>query len=187
MCSAKSEEVAGDPKGFPPTALDLRSPLGSNCLDKAEHDTGRELVIEHPPLVSSRRLQLDRRSPTVLLVSPSCPVCLDGLRIVVASSREVSARNVAIHVVWVAVLADDSLEATSTAAAMFPDDLEAMHYWDGELQVSKAFHATLGLERWKRNVVWDLYLLYGARSNWTSQPVSAENLIRPAHATSRYS
>jgi hypothetical protein len=30
---------------------------------------------------------------------------------------------------------------------MFPDDLEAMHDWDGELQVSKAFHATLGLER----------------------------------------
>ena len=165
MCSAKSEEVAGDPKGFPPTALDLRSPLGSNCLDKAEHATGR----------------------LVLLASPSCPVCLDGVRIVVASLREVSARNVAIHVVWVAVLADDSLEATSTAAAMFPDDLEAMHYWDGELQVSKAFHATLGLERWKRNVVWDLYLLYGARSNWTSQPVSAENLIRPALATSRYS
>jgi hypothetical protein len=84
--------------------------------------------------------------------------------------RELSARNVAIHVVWVAVLADDSLEATSTAAAMFPDDLEAMHYWGGELQVSKAFHATLGLERWKRNVAWDLYLLYGACPNGTSQP-----------------
>ena len=147
MCSAKSEEVAGDPKGFPPTVLDLRSPLGSNCLDKAEHDTGRELVIEHHsslPAAFNSTVGVPR---LVLLASPSCPVCLDGLRIVVASSREVSARNVAIHVVWVAVLADDSLEATSTAAAMFPDDLEAMHDWDGELQVSKAFHATLGLER----------------------------------------
>lgn len=55
---------------------------------------------------------------------------------------------------------------------MFPDDFGAMHYWDGELQVSKAFHATLGLERWERNVAWDIYLFYDARSEWTDQPPS---------------
>ena len=86
------------------------------------------------------------------------------------SLEEINARDVAIHVVWVGVLDNDSLEAANAAVAMFPDDLGAMHYWDGELQVSKAFHVTLGLERWNRNVAWDLYLLYGACSNWTSQP-----------------
>jgi hypothetical protein len=104
----------------------------------------------------------------VLLVSSTCSVCLDGVRTVVTSLEELNARDAAVHVVWVGVLDDDS--AAGAAAAMFPDDFGAMHYWDGELQVSKAFHATLGLERWKRNVAWDLYLLYGARSEWTDQP-----------------
>jgi hypothetical protein len=106
----------------------------------------------------------------VLLVSPTCSVCLDGVRTVVTSLGELSTRDVATHVVWVGVLDDDTVDAARAGAAMFPDDLRTTHYWDGELQVSKAFHTALGLERWKRNVAWDIYLLYGARSEWTDQP-----------------
>ena len=103
----------------------------------------------------------------VLLVSPTCSVCLDGVRTVLTSLEELNTRDVAAHIVWVGVLDDDSVDAAAAAAAIFPDDFGAMHYWDGELQVSKAFHATLGLERWKRNVAWDIYLFYDARSEWT--------------------
>ena len=48
----------------------------------------------------------------VLLVSPTCSMCLDGVRTVVTSLEELNARDVAVHVVWVGVLDDDSVDVT---------------------------------------------------------------------------
>jgi hypothetical protein len=93
----------------------------------------------------------------VLLVSPTCPVCLDGVRVVIDSLALLGTQpRVAIHVVWVAVLSEDNRAAATAGAEMFPTALGAKHYWDGALDISKGFHAALELERRSRKVAWDV-------------------------------
>jgi hypothetical protein len=139
-------------------------------VNSVELEANPELTVEHPSALPAAFNSTAGVPRLVLLVSPTCSVCLDGVRIVVDALGTVGAQGVAIHVVWVAVLDDDGLEAATAAAAMFPTYLQATHYWDGQLQVSNAFHASLRLKRWKRKVAWDICLLYDSGSNWASRP-----------------
>jgi len=104
----------------------------------------------------------------VLLVSPTCTVCLSGVARVEMALAGLTPRELKVHVVWVGVLADDSHTAASERAAGF--SIEAEHYWDGDLVLSARFHEVLSLASWDRKVAWDLYLLYDATATFGRKP-----------------
>ena len=49
----------------------------------------------------------------VMLVSPTCPICLDGVLVIRESLAELGSAEIMIHVVWVPVLKGDSPEAAA--------------------------------------------------------------------------
>lgn len=93
----------------------------------------------------------------LLLVSPTCAVCLGGVREV---ERSLGSTAVSLHVVWVKVLSADSEAAAETQAGLVSARTMATHYWDGDLELSSRFAEVLDLAQWNRSVAWDLYLLY---------------------------
>ena len=102
----------------------------------------------------------------VVLVSPTCPVCLDGVTLVRESLTELEPATVATHIVWLPVLEGDTVESAEDSAML----IEATHYWDTDLTLSKRYRDMLGLEARGRRVAWDLYLLYGTAARWTAEP-----------------
>lgn len=98
------------------------------------------------------------RPRLVALVSPTCEVCLDGVRIVgeVIATREAGA--IAVQFVWLPVLEADGEDAAEKAANEAVPG--ATHYWDGERRLSDEVGAVLELARLGRRRAWDLYLVY---------------------------
>jgi hypothetical protein len=105
----------------------------------------------------------------VLLLSPTCPVCLDGARLVGESLKILGSPELSTHVVWLPVLDADTYTAAGTSSGLFDPD-RVTHYWDEERELERSFRAMLGLERWGRKVAWDLYLLYDRASRWSDRP-----------------
>jgi hypothetical protein len=96
----------------------------------------------------------------VLLVSPTCAVCIEGTAIVAATLGSPMIDPLALHVIWLPVLAGDSEAAARAVAAGIPTPLRARHYWDGDRHLSDLVATTIDLARYGRTVAWDLYLLY---------------------------
>ena len=102
----------------------------------------------------------------ILLVSPTCPVCLAGVGLVLDALEAQVEDRPDVFVVWLPVLAADD-----EAAAVMVADSRALrpyvtHYWDDELSVSTAAHVALDFGARGRQVAWDLYLFYRAESTW---------------------
>ncbi|MGO8722040.1 MAG: hypothetical protein ACLQRM_04770 [Acidimicrobiales bacterium] len=106
----------------------------------------------------------------VILVSPTCPICLDGVALVREGLAELEFGEVAIHVVWLPVLKGDTPEAAEKSARALGTAAQAFHYWDVDLALSKRYCELLKLEQRGRAVAWDLYLIYGRGSRWTANP-----------------
>ena len=109
----------------------------------------------------------------VFLVSPTCDVCVSGAlsaaQAVLSLPRTSAFR---LYILWLPVLANDTLQATAAVRARLPADNRVMHFWDRDLIVSRAYHGVLQLgQRQRRHrVAWDLFLLYGAGIVWTDAP-----------------
>lgn len=106
----------------------------------------------------------------LILVSPTCPICLDGAAVVRESLAELGSADVTIHVVWLPVLKGDTPEAAQDSARLVGDAVQVAHYWDGDLELSKRYCELLRLEERGRTLAWDLYLIYGRGSRWTANP-----------------
>jgi hypothetical protein len=115
------------------------------------------------------------RPRLLVLVSPTCPVCLDGVALVIDALRISRATDIAVHIAWMPVLEDDSLERATTAAAAFEDDPRVWHYWDADREISASAYQTLDLERYGRSLAWDLYLFYRAGARW-HEPLAAPQI-----------
>jgi hypothetical protein len=106
----------------------------------------------------------------VVLVSPTCPICLDGVAVVRESLAELGSADVAVHVVWVPVLKGDTPDAAQDSARLFGNTVQAAHYWDVDRALSSRYFDLLGLEARGRTVAWDLYLIYERGARWTAEP-----------------
>jgi hypothetical protein len=100
------------------------------------------------------------------LVSPTCPVCLDGIALVIDGLRNRGPGDIAVHIAWMPVLEADSLEWAKAAAEALEDDARIRQYWDANREISTSAHEVLDLERHGRSVAWDLYLFYRAGARW---------------------
>jgi len=113
----------------------------------------------------------------VILVSPTCPICLDGVVVVRESLAELGSVDVAVHVVWVPVLngdtpgaARDSARLLGETTQVLGETIQVAHYWDADRALSDRYRDLLGLEERGRTVAWDLYLIYERGARWTADP-----------------
>lgn len=99
----------------------------------------------------------------VMLVSPTCGMCLKGAAEV---SQEVAkidgGKKVPLYAVWVPRLGGQEKDV-SAATRVVADPL-TREYWDGNDLLGVAYRQVLG---WKDDNAWDVYMLYGPKARWT--------------------
>ncbi len=104
----------------------------------------------------------------LLLVSPTCPLCLAGVDLVMDGVAGPAATSLDVHVVWLPVLEEDDAEAAEIAARSIESRRVMRQYWDDDRSISSAAHTVLDLaSRWRR-VAWDLYLFYRSGVGWAA-------------------
>lgn len=77
---------------------------------------------------------------------------------------------VSAFVVWVPMLAPDSVEAAQAVAYLVRDE-RASHFYDGGRRIARAIAATVG---GVRNIAWDCYLFYAPGARWEDVPPPPE-------------
>ena len=106
----------------------------------------------------------------LILVSPTCPICLDGVAVVRESLAGLDSADVSIHVVWLPVLKGDTPAAAQDSARLFGNTMQVAHYWDVERALSNRYCELLRLKERGRTVAWDLYLIYERGARWRADP-----------------
>jgi len=112
-------------------------------------------------------------SRLLFLVSPTCEICVSGALSAAQAVLSLSpACDFRLYLLWLPVLENDSIEAAAQTRALLPVDGRTEHFWDDDLQVSRAYHQTLQLaERQRRHrVAWDIFLLYRFGVRWGEAP-----------------
>ena len=109
----------------------------------------------------------------LFLVSPTCEICvsgaMDAAHTVLSLPRAAAFR---LYILWLPVLEADTLQAVECARERLPGDDRMGHFWDHDLELSRAYHRVLQLGQYPRRprVAWDLFLLYDAGSVWHEDP-----------------
>jgi hypothetical protein len=109
----------------------------------------------------------------VFLVSPTCDVCVSGARAAAQAVLSLPAAcDFRLYIVWLPVLANDSLQAAEGARLSLSQDARLAHFWDHDLIISRTYHQVLQLgQRQRRHrVAWDIFLLYRAGPLWGDVP-----------------
>jgi len=100
----------------------------------------------------------------VMLVSPTCPFCRDGARVV---HDDVIARiddeRLVAYVVWEPIMEADTERAAREATALLPDD-RVVNYWVRSDDVGKLFQSPVDLTS---EPAWDVYLVYERGVRWS--------------------
>jgi hypothetical protein len=123
-------------------------------------------VLEGPAQLRERFDVGVGRPRLLALVSPTCPVCLDGVALVIGGLRNRGASDIAVHIAWMPVLEADSAERAKAAAEALEADGRVWQYWDAYREISTWAYDALDLGRYGRSVAWDLYLFYRAGARW---------------------
>jgi hypothetical protein len=112
----------------------------------------------------------DRNSPRVMLiVSPRCPACRAGARLVQKEAlAETKSDALKVYVVWIKRFPGDSLEAAEEATELVPDR-RARHFWDGSGALGKQFGKAIRLPNNKK-FAWDVYFVFGPDAEWADSP-----------------
>lgn len=76
--------------------------------------------------------------------------------------------KLAVHVVWMPVLAGDDREAAEQSKGLIPDP-RARHYWTDEQSLGMAYGKILKLPR-GRDLAWDIYFAFDAGVKWEEAP-----------------
>jgi hypothetical protein len=99
----------------------------------------------------------------VMLVSPTCGMCLNGAAEVSQQVARIDGgKKVPLYAVWVPRLGGQEKDV-SAATRVVADPL-TREYWDGNDLLGVAYRQVLG---WKDDNAWDVYMLYGPKARWT--------------------
>ena len=101
----------------------------------------------------------------VTLLSPVCPACRSGFSDMQKVLKAIPDDRLRVYIVWLPMFPGDSRKWAQTRSDEFSDK-RVSYYWDGEKIAGKAWQKTLGTRR----EAWDVYLLYGAGSQWDKEP-----------------
>lgn len=103
----------------------------------------------------------------LLLVSPTCPVCLQGASAAERILKQFAGRPLRVFVVWEPVLPTD-WAPPSTATMGRITDSRVSQFWDKHRLISHL----LG-EHDRRSIVWDFIAVYPAGPAWKMRPPPA--------------
>jgi hypothetical protein len=105
----------------------------------------------------------------VLIVSPTCQLCLDGALHAGAQLLDaLSDVELRAYYVWVPMLPSDCREAAEAAAQRFSAS-RALHYWDPGRQFGRLMAQRLGINP-GHDAAWDVYLAYPRGVTGIAQP-----------------
>lgn len=105
----------------------------------------------------------------VALLSPVCPMCRSGFADMQKVLKEIPDERLRAYIVWLPMFPGDSRKWAQTRADEFSDK-RLSYYWDGEKLSGKEWQKLLGTKR----EAWDVYLLYGAASQWDKEPATPD-------------
>lgn len=74
-----------------------------------------------------------------------------------------------VYIVWLPMFPSDSREWAKTRSSEFSDK-RLSYYWDGDKLAGKEWQKVLSTKR----EAWDVYLLYGAGSQWEKEPAAPD-------------
>ena len=100
----------------------------------------------------------------VALLSPVCPMCRSGFADVQKVLKNISDARLKVYIVWLPMFPSDSKEWAQTRSEEFSNK-RLSYYWDSERITGKEWQKVLGM----KSVAWDVYLLYGAESQWDKE------------------
>ncbi|MEX0801566.1 MAG: hypothetical protein WD379_10160 [Dehalococcoidia bacterium] len=103
----------------------------------------------------------------VLIVSPTCDVCVTGATIAGADLlAAVPNPDLRLYFAWIPVLPPDNLDEAKAIAATIPDP-RAAHYWDAGRALGRRMGEALGISAQEsigvsggHGLAWDVYLAY---------------------------
>jgi len=114
--------------------------------------------------------QRDRNTVRLIaLLSPVCPACRSGFSDMQKTLKAIPDDRLRVYIVWLPMFPGDSRKWAQTRSDEFSDK-RVSYYWDGEKLAGKAWQKTLGTNR----EAWDVYLLYGAESQWDKEPAKPD-------------
>lgn len=105
----------------------------------------------------------------VALLSPVCPACRSGFADMQKALKAIPDDRLRVYIVWLPMFPGDSRKWAQTRSDEFSDK-RVSYYWDGEKIAGKAWQKVLGTKR----EAWDVYLLYGASSQWDKEPATPD-------------
>lgn len=105
----------------------------------------------------------------VTLLSPVCPACRSGFSDMQNVLKAIPDERLRVYIIWLPMFPGDSRKWAQTRSDEFSDK-RVSYYWDGEKIAGKAWQKTLGTKR----EAWDVYLLYGAGSQWDKEPATPD-------------
>lgn len=110
----------------------------------------------------------------LLILSPVCPTCRMGARMVERHLLEQSLNPVlSIYIVWEKIGPQDTAEAASRAAALLPDP-RIHHFWSPDRFAGTAFQAPLGISQ---STAWDVFLVFGKGKKWLGVPPTFDTFM----------
>ncbi len=102
-------------------------------------------------------------SRLLLFVSPICPACVKGARIIQEDVLStIDDDNLRVYVVWEPILPGDSVKQAQKSARLVTDP-RVKQYWIPDRKLAVAFMKPLGL---KEMPAWDVYLAYSPKVTW---------------------
>ncbi len=135
----------------------------------ARGDEKRPQVIQLSSDAKALKSQFnqDRDHPRLLLfVSPTCPACVKGARVIHEEVlSEIDDDQLRVYVVWEPILPRDSFKEARDSARQVTDP-RASQYWLPDRKLAMAFMKPLGL---KRMPAWDVYLAYPQDILWEAE------------------
>lgn len=116
----------------------------------------------------------------VLLLSPTCRVCVNGARWV---QKEILAKypdsSLRVYAIWLPMISDDS---RSRWRQDLLTDSRVTHFWDEDRLVGR-FFAKLSDPPPKGGVQWDAFFVYGPEASWDETPPPLRSFGRTVMGT----
>jgi len=97
----------------------------------------------------------------VALLSPTCPDCQSGHRVVGRVLKKFPSPNLKATLVW-EPMRDGDNATSATQQAETVQDIRISQGWDGGQNLGKVFGQTLDLHQ----IAWDVYLVYKPGIKW---------------------